>query len=138
MFKEGRREDVNNYRPISVLPILSKVFERVIHNHTYDYISNANLLSDRQSGFRKRHSTQSTVTCLIDFLNAIYNDIEEGRFSGVLFLDLKKAFDTVDNNNNNNMDLYSAPSSWSSGALYIEKEPEKGTENNTSRTQLHE
>ena len=84
---------MNNYRPISVLPILSKVFERIIHNRLYDYVSNANLLNSRQSGFRKRHSTG---TCLIEFLDVIYDNIHEGRLSGVLFLDLKKAFDTVD------------------------------------------
>ena len=68
IFKEGKTDDPSNYRPISVLPVLSKVFERVIHDKTYAYISNFNLLNNRQSGFRKRHST---VTCLIEFLDAI-------------------------------------------------------------------
>ncbi len=95
LFKEGKTDDANNYRPISVLPILSKVFERVIHNRTYEYLSNTNLLNDCQSGFRKRHST---VTCLIEFLDAIYNSIKEGRLSGVHFFDLKKAFDMVNHN----------------------------------------
>ena len=76
-----------------MLPILSKIFERIIHNRVYDYVSNAGLLNSRQSGFRKRHSTG---TCLIEFLDVIYNNMQEGRLSGVLFLDLKKAFDTVD------------------------------------------
>ena len=65
----------------------------MVHNRVYDYVSNANLLNDHQSGFRKRYSTG---TCLVEFLDVIYNNIQEGRLSGVLFLDLKKAFDTVD------------------------------------------
>ncbi len=86
-------QDKNNYRPISVLPIFSKIMERLIHDRLYGYLDQCQVLSSSQSGFRKSHST---TTCLSDFLNAVYNNIEEGRLSGVAFLDLKKAFDTVD------------------------------------------
>ena len=93
LYKDGDHSDINNYRPISVLSIPSKVFEGINHNRIYDYVTNCKLFNQRQSGFRKRHSTG---TCLIEFLDLIYHNIGEGRLSGVLFLDLKKAFDTVD------------------------------------------
>ncbi len=69
--------------------------ERLVHDRLLSYVSDADLLHHRQSGFRKRHSTG---TCLIEFLDAIYRNMDEGRLCGVLFLDLKKAFDTVDHN----------------------------------------
>ena len=93
LYKGGAPENASNYRPVSVLPILSKILERLIHDQIYEYVTNAAILTDRQSGFRKRHSTG---TCLVEFLDAVYNSIEEGSLSGVLFLDLRKAFDTVD------------------------------------------
>ncbi len=67
--------------------------ERVIHDRLYGYLDECQMLSSSQSGFRKSHST---TTCLSDFLNEVYSNIDEGRLSGVAFLDLKKAFDTVD------------------------------------------
>ena len=93
LYKSGPSTDPSNYRPISVLPIFSKVLERVIHDQLYDYVNGSGLLCGRQSGFRKTHSTS---TCLVEFLDVVYNNIEKGNMSGVVFLDLKKVFDTVD------------------------------------------
>ncbi len=93
LHKGGSTSDPNCYRPISVLPLFSKFMERLVHNQLYAHLDRYQMLSDSQSGFRKAHST---TTCLVDFLDAIYNNIEGGRLSGVAFLDLKKAFDTVD------------------------------------------
>ncbi len=92
LYKEGSCSDPGNYHPISVLPILSKELERVAHNRLYDFISRNNLLTASQSGFRKGHSTG---TCLMDFLQNIYDGVESGCATGELFLDLKKVFDTV-------------------------------------------
>ena len=64
-----------------------------MHNQLYDHFEQCRALSNAQSGFRKAHST---TTCLIEFLDAVYDNMENGRLSGVAFLDLKKAFDTVD------------------------------------------
>ena len=64
-----------------------------MHSQLYAYFSDRHLISESQSGFRKGHST---ATCLLDFVNEIYSKIDEGSVCGVLFLDLKKAFDTVD------------------------------------------
>ena len=70
----------------------SKILEKVIHKQVYTYLQNETFLSIAQSGLRKGHST---VTCLIDFLDGIYDDTDMKSGSGVLFLDLKKAFDTI-------------------------------------------
>ena len=75
LFKEGDASDPNNYRPISILPCLGKVCERIIHTQLYDYFADNNLLTENQSGFRKGHSTG---TCLIDFLGNIYSNIDKG------------------------------------------------------------
>ena len=83
----------DNYRPILVLPVLSKLIERLVHNQINDALAVLGALSDKQSGFRKGHST---TTCLIEFLDGVYHNMEEGNLTGVLFLDLRKAFDTVD------------------------------------------
>ena len=92
LFKSGDTDNSNNYRPISILPTLGKLIERIVHNQLYTYLTNHNLLTGRQSGFRKGYSTG---TCLIDFLHNIYGELDEGGACGVLFLDLSKAFDTV-------------------------------------------
>ena len=93
LYKEGDPSQSENYRPISILPCLGKLLEKIIHAQLYSYVTDNNLLSPDQFGFRKGYSTG---TCLIDFLDNIYSNIDQGRACGVLFLDLKKAFDTVD------------------------------------------
>ncbi len=93
LFKSGRQDDVGNYRPISVLSTVGKLLERCVHDQCYQYLSTHNLLTTSQSGFRKAHST---TTCLADFLDNIYQEIDEGVACGAIYLDLSKAFDTVD------------------------------------------
>ena len=95
IYKTGERIDPNNYRPISVLSTIARIFEKVIYKQFYDYLSRKNILDPRQSGFRSLHST---VTALLDLTNQWCFNIDRGLINGVLFLDLKKAFDTVDHN----------------------------------------
>ena len=57
----GAKADPNNYRPISVLPVVSKLIERVVFNQLYDYLNENNLLTELQSGFRPRFSTETTL-----------------------------------------------------------------------------
>ena len=95
IYKTGERIDPNNYRPISVLSTIARIFEKVIYEQLYDYLSRKNILDPRQSGFRSLHST---VTALLDVTNQWCFNIDRGLINGVLFLDLKKAFDTVDHN----------------------------------------
>ena len=93
LYKGGDATDPANYRLISILPCLGKLLERIMHTQLYEYITDNGILAHEQSGFRKGHSTG---TCLIDFLKNIYLNIDRNMYCGVLFLDLKKAFDTVD------------------------------------------
>ena len=67
--------------------------ERIIHTQLYDHLNVNNLLSEAQFGFRKNHSTS---TCIHKLLNDVYLNIDNGLMTGVVFLDLIKAFDTVD------------------------------------------
>ena len=90
--KSGDKANVDNYRPISVLSIVSKIMERAVHNQLYDYLMLRNSLNVCQSGFRKNHST---VTTLLDVQDFILNNTDKGYVTAALFLDLKKAFDTV-------------------------------------------
>ena len=84
---------MDNYRPISVLPVFSKVLERVVYKQLYSYLEANKLLSERQFGFRQRSSTQHAVTILVD---SIRQNMDRGLMTGAVFLDLRKAFDTVD------------------------------------------
>ena len=69
-----------------------KVFERLIHDQLYSYLQENNIMSCDQSGFRPNHSTQ---TCLLDVTDYLLQNMDDGLLTGALFLDLKKAFDTV-------------------------------------------
>ena len=93
ILKSGDSTDVNNYRPISVLPILSKIFERVVHAQLQAYLDENNLLSDCQYGFRKGRSTTLAV---MDHLQYVYENLDRGSTVISLFLDFSKAFDCID------------------------------------------
>ncbi len=75
------------------MPVISKVLERIVHTQVYNYLSDNEILSDAQFGFRKGYSMSSCVPNLVD---TIFHNMENGMLTRVLFLDLKKAFDTVD------------------------------------------
>lgn len=93
MFKGGDQNVLENYRPISLLPILSKILEKHVFDALYYYLSNHNFLIDAQSGFRKHHSCQ---TALIKLCDMLLENIDDGLINSLLFLDLRKAFDMVD------------------------------------------
>ena len=90
--KKGDKNVISNYRPISLLPTLSKVFERVIHKQLYSYFNNENLLAEQQYGFRAKHSTELAAIKLVDFIN---HEMDIGNTPVTVFLDLSKAFDTL-------------------------------------------
>ncbi len=92
IFKEGDTCDVNNYRPISILPVVMKILERAIHNQLFNYLTENNIISLLQSGFRKSYST---LTSLLDVTDSIHQSVEDGKGTGILLLDLKKSSDTV-------------------------------------------
>ena len=93
MFEKGSKRELGNYQPISVLPLVTKIFEKFIYRQLYDYLQDNSLLNTYQSGFRSMHST---LTALLETTNNWSIDIEKGFLNGVLFIDLKKAFDTID------------------------------------------
>lgn len=81
------------YRPISILPYLSKVFEQLLQLQIFKYVTGENLLTERQSGFRPQHSC---VTALTDVVEDIRGNLDTGKISMLVLLDHSKAFDTVD------------------------------------------
>ena len=93
LFKSGDNRVFSNYRPISVLPVFSKIFEKVVYNRLFDYFNKFNVLSQNQYGFRKGHSTSLALHHLYDKISAA---IDKKKFTVGIFLDLSKAFDTVD------------------------------------------
>lgn len=90
---KGGTHEPSNYRPISILPIFSKVLERVVFDQLYEYLNNNNLINMYQSGFRPLYSTASA---LLNITDEWLKSFEEGRIVCAVMLDLKKAFDTVD------------------------------------------
>ena len=95
LHKKGNRNQVENYRPISILSVVSKVLEKAIYIQFENYLKEKNILYCYQSGFRKNHSTD---TCLITLMDYLHTNISEGKYVGMVLLDLQKAFDTVDHN----------------------------------------
>ena len=93
LFKRGKRSNMNNYRPISIISVVAKVFERLVYDQLSNYLTEYGILTQSQSGFRKFHST---VTALLEATDSWALNIDSGLVNAVLFLDLKKAFDTVD------------------------------------------
>ena len=92
VFKKGKKSDLNNYRPTSVIPIVAKIFEKIIYNQLYKYLNDNSLLTNCQSRFRSLHST---LTALLEATNKWCVNIDKGLLNGVIFIDLKKAFDTI-------------------------------------------
>ena len=83
----------SNYRPISLLPTISKIFERVIYNQLYDHFIKNNLLSEQQYGFRANHSTELSAIRLVDHIN---HEMDKNHTPCSIYFDLSKAFDTLD------------------------------------------
>lgn len=92
IYKKGDKNMVTNYRPISLITHLSKVFEKLIKRRLTTYINKFNLLSDSQYGFREKMSTEDA---LLTLTSKLYSTLNEGKPSLCVFLDLSKAFDTV-------------------------------------------
>ena len=93
LYKKGDCNYVQNYRPVSVLEVVSKVFERIVHEQLYQYLSSNSVIYKYQSGFRSTFSTNTALTYLGD---KIRFNLDKGLYTGVVLLDLQKAFDTVD------------------------------------------
>ena len=93
IFKKGDKSILSNYSPISALPFFPKILERVIYNRRYTYLADNKILFNKQFGFKAGHSTGYALLDLIDQVSDSLND--KSYFVGI-FIDLLKAFDTVD------------------------------------------
>ena len=93
IFKSGDTMLFSNYRPVSVLPLFSKILERLMYTRLLSFVNKHNLLYKFQFGFRKGHSPNLALICLVDKITAA---LENGDFVLGVFLDFSKAFDTVD------------------------------------------
>ena len=94
LYKSGDSK-VNNYRPVSILPVFSKNFERVIYDKIFQFVNESDLLYKFQFGFRTYFNTTMALITLID---KIVNGIHNNEMTLGTFLDFSKAFDTIDHN----------------------------------------
>ena len=92
-YKKDEEFLLTNYRPISVLPCFSKLLERIMSNRLFKYLSEDSILYKKQFGFQTSHSTEHAILLLA---NQLYQSFDENKFTLGIFIDLSKAFDTVD------------------------------------------
>jgi hypothetical protein len=95
VYKNNDSTDPNNYRPISLLPIISKVFESLMLRRLNDFLLKFNIIDKSQHGFRKGFST---TTAAFQYIEKIYESLDNRKKPLGLFIDLSKAFDLVDHN----------------------------------------
>ena len=93
IYKSDDPKNINNYRPISILPVLSQILEKLVYSQVMDHLVQHNYLSNSQYGFRTQCSTEGA---LHDICTSIYDNFEEGNYCLGFFLDLRKAFDSLD------------------------------------------
>jgi hypothetical protein len=92
IFKKGSRKDLTNYRPISLLSLFDKLFEKLLCSRLLKFWNKYNTFYRHQYGFRAHHSTIHAITELTDY---IYNSLDNGNYVLGLYIDISKAFDTV-------------------------------------------
>ena len=115
IFKSGSPSDPTNFRPISLVPVIMKVVERVVHQQLYHYLSHNHLLASSQHGFRPRHSTE---TALLSVTDKILAASDKGEISLLCLLDLSKCFDVIDHDLLlEKLALYGIETSWFSAFL---------------------
>ena len=93
IFKGSLTDDLSNYRSISVLSTIARTFEKLLYSHLYEFLSENDILGDRQWGFRSLHST---ALAFINRSNNWFINIDSGGIMSTVLLDIKKAFDTID------------------------------------------
>ena len=92
LFKGDENYELGNYRPVSVLPCFSKILEKIMNNRVYKYLTDNNMLYKKQFSFQEGHSTEHAIVQLVD---QIRNSFESKQYTLGVFVDLSKAFDTV-------------------------------------------
>ena len=89
--KEGKLEYLN-YRPISLLSVFSKIYEKLIYTRMYSYLTKKDLIYSKQFGFRSNHSTNHAIISITEHIRDL---LDNGHYVCGIFVDLEKAFDTV-------------------------------------------
>ena len=92
IFKAGKKDNPSNYRPISLISNIAKLFEKLMHKRIYDFMEKCNIFSDKQYGFLKNKSTADAHSYITNY---IYENFNKNNKTAIAFLDLAKAFDTV-------------------------------------------
>ena len=93
IYKTKNKELFTNYRPISLLPVISKILEKIVHNRLYSFLTKCGILYAGQYGFRPKHSTINAIT---ELSHNILSSIDARQQYIAVYLDLSKAFDTID------------------------------------------
>ena len=93
IFKSADKDNVSNYRPISIFPVFSKVLERTMYNRVYNYLDFKDHLNEKQFGFRRNNSTEHAI---LQLTRDITDCFKKGKYILGVFKDLSKAFNTVD------------------------------------------
>ena len=93
VYKKGNPQTLGNYRPVSTLPLFGKIFEKIIYSRLYNYLISKNIIYEKQFGFRKGHSTSHAINYSVD---NVLKCIENKKHVLGIFIDLSKAFDTLD------------------------------------------
>ena len=86
---------VNNYRPISVISVIAKVFESMVHGQLYEYLGRNKIMSEEQAGFRPNRSTQDALLRAIDDWKSA---LDSGQTVAAVMIDLSKAYDSINHN----------------------------------------
>ena len=92
---KGDELQVSNYRPISLLSNVNKIFEKLAYSRLYSFLNLYNCIYELQFGFRAKHSTNHALFSLTEMIREA---LDQGNFACGIFIDLQKAFDTVDHN----------------------------------------
>ena len=92
-FKSGAKNGVNNYRPISVISVFSRILESIVHDQLYDFLRANKVITRNQSAFQKLYSTVISLICSTD---SLYENIDHKKLNLTIFIDLKKACDAID------------------------------------------
>ena len=118
IYKEGDINNIKNYRPIAILPAISKIIERSAVNQIISYLETNQLITKCQHAYRKQHGT---ITNLVEAINHIYREIDNKKYSAIVKMDLSKAFDCINHrillNKLNNMGLKKDSLTWMASYL---------------------